>query len=87
MLFDLVGVLTVNYKDKNTGAPTTARVLQTVSDTTDKRYRGRCVEGVFVADSLGYTSLIDSMPVPALIDIEYGRHDSIQNIKLVEPKK
>lgn len=89
MLFDLFGIQVVNYKDKTTGNPTTARVLH-IAEIDSKQsptFRGRKTDNLFVGDYIGFTSLIDSLPVPSLIDISFGRRDSIDDIKLIEPSK
>lgn len=89
MLFDLFGVQRVEWSSKKTGLPMSASVLHLVSSADSSRagFKGREAMNVFLMDSLGFSTLVNSFSLPCVIDIDYGPNNSIHGIKLVDSKK
>ncbi len=89
MLFDLFGVQHVEWTNKKTNLPMAASVLHvvTVDNSLRPSHKGREVMTVFLMDSLGFSTLVNSFSLPCVIDIDYGPNNSIHGINLVDSKK
>lgn len=89
MLFDLFGIQHVEWTNKKTNLPMTASVLHVVTVDNSPRisHKGREAMTVFLMDSLGFSTLVNTFPLPCVVDIDYGPNNSIHGIKLVDSKK
>ena len=84
MLVKLLGIESISYNKKSTGAPVSAANLH--CSYPDARVNGHKCQSVFISDSLGFRTLIDTFRPGMDINLDFAPNGQLYALSPVGDK-
>lgn len=77
----VLGIQQVNYTSKKTGQPVIGTTLH--CSYKDSNTFGEAVDSIFISDNLGLKTVIDSIVIGTLVDVEYNNRGYLNDLAII----